>query len=77
MAWKEVNVLMERLKFVIEVEKGERPLCRICSDYGISRQTGYKWLIRYKNHPDPRSLENLSKRPHQSPSQPCLELRRK
>ncbi len=26
MAWKEVDVLVERFKFVLEVEKGERAL---------------------------------------------------
>ena len=40
MAWREVDVLVERFKFVLEVEKGERAMSRICADYGISRQTG-------------------------------------
>ncbi|MCM2279896.1 MAG: leucine zipper domain-containing protein [Oligoflexia bacterium] len=33
---------------MLEAEKAERPFCTLCQDFGISRQTGYKWLARYR-----------------------------
>lgn len=37
----------ERAKFVLETQRGELSLAEVCRMYGISRQTGYKWLERY------------------------------
>jgi putative transposase len=37
----------ERAKFVLEVQRDELNMAEICRRYGISRQTGYKWLERH------------------------------
>jgi transposase len=37
----------ERAKFVLEKERDELNMAELCRRYGISRQTGYKWLERY------------------------------
>lgn len=38
----------ERLKFVAEIQRGERSMRQLCDDFGISRKTGYKWWRRYE-----------------------------
>lgn len=47
MAWREVLPMDERVRFVLEVERGDLPVAEICRLYGISRKTGYKWIGRY------------------------------
>lgn len=37
----------ERAKFVLEKQRDELNMAELCRRYGISRQTGYKWLERY------------------------------
>jgi len=49
MAWKEMGVMDERLKFVADCLKNEWCMAEICRRYGISRRVGYKWLRRYEN----------------------------
>src|SRR5437016_4204661 len=48
MPWKETCAMDERMRFVLEVQKLERPLSELCREFGISRKSGYKWLERYK-----------------------------
>jgi transposase InsO family protein len=51
------------------VERAIRPgarMSRLCREYGISRETGYKWLNRYKRE-GPDGLEERSRRPRDSP----------
>ena len=51
------------------VEKALRPEVRmsvLCRQYGISRETGYKWLNRFKKE-GPDGLEELSRRPKSVP----------
>jgi transposase len=41
----------------------------VCSRFGISKKTFYKWLKRYRSsNGDCASLENRSRRPHTSPN---------
>jgi len=42
MAWKEVLVMEERCGFVLLVEKRQQSFSSLCTEYGISRKTGYK-----------------------------------
>lgn len=48
MPWKETSALEERVRFVMECERGELPKAELCRRLGISRETGYKWLARYR-----------------------------
>ena len=51
------------------IEKALRPGARmstLCREYGISRETGYKWLNRYKKE-GADGLEERSRRPKSSP----------
>jgi putative transposase len=47
MPWKECHVVDERLRFVARLLEGE-PMTALCSEFGISRKTGYKIYDRYK-----------------------------
>ena len=47
MPWLETNPVLERQRFVKDVESGHWTMSELCVRYGISRITGYKWLDRY------------------------------
>jgi putative transposase len=48
MPWKETCAMDERLRFVVAASDAEAVMSEVCAEYGISRQTGYKWLSRYE-----------------------------
>lgn len=47
MPWLETNPVLERQRFVKDLESGHWTMTDLCSRYGISRVTGYKWRERY------------------------------
>lgn len=47
MAWKEMCVMDERMKFVSDFLRDEWNMSELCRRYEISRRVGYKWLARY------------------------------
>jgi transposase InsO family protein len=69
MPWKTESVMEQRLSFVIEARKHEGSLSELSRRYGISRQTGYKWLKRYQAAGTIEGLKERSRRPHHSPRQ--------
>jgi putative transposase len=50
MPWKETCAMDERMRFVMEVERGEMSKAALCRRFGISRPTGDKWLDRYRQY---------------------------
>ena len=50
MPWKECHVEDERLRFVARLMEGQA-MSTLCSEFGISRKTGYK--IYLGGHPKP------------------------
>lgn len=66
MPWKVTPVSEIRLAFVHQVVTLRTPVSRACRAFGISRKTGYKWLGRYRSHPE-QSLRDRSRRPRRSP----------
>jgi transposase InsO family protein len=61
MPWKESSVMDERLRFIARLVDGE-PMTDVCREFGISRKTGYKIFIRYKDH-GLAGLTDRSRRP--------------
>ncbi|MEJ0048052.1 MAG: leucine zipper domain-containing protein [Rhodospirillales bacterium] len=59
MPWEVSSVLERRIRFVLDVERGELPLTAVCEAHGISRTTGYKWLERHASW----GISGLSDRP--------------
>ncbi len=66
MPWTETCVMDERVKFIMEVLDDTYCITELCSYYGISRKTGYKWLDRYRQG-GVEALRNRSRAPHSHP----------
>jgi putative transposase len=62
MAWSETCAMDERMRFVIAAGEDEAVMSEICAAFGISRQTGYKWLERYR-HEGAEGLKERSRAP--------------
>lgn len=62
MPWKETGPMQERIKFVILVQEKKTPMSRLCQLFGISRETGYKWLHRFEAQ-GLDGLKDLSRKP--------------
>lgn len=75
MPWRSLSIMDERIRFVISASTGTRSISSLCSEFCISRQTGYRWLDRYQRSGSVSSLVDRSRRPHSSPSRtpPKLE----
>src|SRR5688500_8470856 len=65
--WKEVCPMEQRQLFVLEARSGPMSHAALCRVFGISRQTGYKWLRRFKTTRRWSDIEDRSRRPHTSP----------
>src|SRR5215469_15440101 len=48
MPWKASSVMEEKVRFVVEDERDEQTMRELCESFGISRETGYVWLRRYR-----------------------------
>ena len=48
MPWKECQAMDERMRFVARLLEGEK-MAPLCTEFGISRKTGYKIFDRYKD----------------------------
>ena len=53
----------EKTAFIAECLRGELPMTALCERYGISRDTGYRLLGRYREE-GPSGLEARSRAPH-------------
>jgi transposase InsO family protein len=67
----------QRLQFVIGARQKAATVSELCRRYGISRETGYKWLKRYAESGSVEVLQDRSRRPHHSPQQTNGEQERK
>lgn len=55
-----------KLEFIEKAKRRGTRMSALCREYGISRETGYKWLRRYQRE-GLDGLEERSRRPHSSP----------
>jgi len=58
----------EKLRFVFEYERDEQTMRELCAGFGISRETGYVWLRRYRQQGVDGLLE-LNRAPRRHPNQ--------
>jgi putative transposase len=63
MPWSETCAMDERMRFVIAASEDEAVMSELCAEFGISRQTGYKWLERYRAE-GADGLKERSRAPH-------------
>lgn len=64
----------ERLRFVDLALSGERTIRDLCQEFGISRQSGHRWLNRYREEGATAVLAGRSRKPHQSPGRTSDEV---
>jgi transposase InsO family protein len=75
MPWKASSVMEEKLRFIFEYERKESTMGELCSQFGISRETGYVVLRRFRQY-GLRGLEELDRAPQRHPNQTSAELER-
>ncbi len=63
MPWKETCVMDEKMAFVAACLRGDAPMTVVCAEFGISRDTGYRLLERYRAE-GVAGLEPRSRAPH-------------
>jgi putative transposase len=76
MGWNATDATKERTKFVLEWERrwnqaegGPVNMTELCRMFGVSRQTGYTWVGRYREaQHDVRAIVERSRRPKTSPT---------
>ena len=73
MPWLETNPMLERRHFMHDFESGNWTMTELCLRYGISRNTGYKWLERYRQS-GASGLHDHSRAPRSCPHQTSYEL---
>jgi len=66
MPFKEVSKMSQKKEFTYLASRPMANMSEMCRRYGISRTTGYKWLMRYLSDGE-AGLEERSRRPHDSP----------
>jgi putative transposase len=71
--WKVSDVYDQRVRFVSAALRGDLSLSALCRTYGISRETGYKWIERY-HRLGWGGLEDGSRAPHRQARAMALEL---
>jgi transposase InsO family protein len=67
MPWKESDVVESRMEAVIRQKEGER-VSTLSREYGVSRQTIYKWIKRFDEE-GACGLFDRPRRPRRSPNQ--------
>jgi transposase InsO family protein len=73
MSWKEASVVSLREEFVMLAQAEGAKMTALCARFGISRQTGYKWLSRFEER-GRGGLVDASRRPRSSPSKTALDM---
>ena len=62
MPWKKSSVWEQRLELVRQILGGKVSCKELCRRFGVSRQTAYKWVARYRANRQPL-LKDRSRRP--------------
>src|SRR5512138_1550117 len=75
MPWRASSVMQEKLQFILEYEGDEETMTELCNRYGVSRETGYVWLRRYRATGIAGLLE-LNRAPRSHPNQTPPEIER-
>lgn len=60
MPWTESSPMSERVKFIARYLQLDTSMTELCEEFGVSRQTGYKWVARW-NDAGPSGLNEQSR----------------
>jgi transposase-like protein len=58
----------EKLRFVFAYERDEQSMTELCRQFGVTRETGYVWLRRYRRY-GVKGLVGLSRVARRHPNQ--------
>jgi putative transposase len=67
MPWSETSPMDQKTQFIADYLRRSQSISELCTNYGISRKTGYKWIDRYL-HDGPQGLEDRSTKPYTAPN---------
>lgn len=73
MPWARTDWMSERVKFIAAFLEQEASFTDLCMDFGISRETGYKWVRRYQAD-GAEALQERSRAPHSHPNEISADL---
>jgi transposase InsO family protein len=73
MGWQEASIVEQRFEFVTLANAQGATIAEVCRRFGISRQTGYKWLARFRQQKK-EGLSDRSRRPLSSPEKCAAEV---
>jgi putative transposase len=68
MPWSRTTPMDQKIRFIADYQRHFFSLAELCSRFGISRKTAYKWIERYESE-GPVGLKDRSRRPHACPHQ--------
>ncbi|MGZ5102038.1 MAG: IS481 family transposase [Usitatibacter sp.] len=57
----------QKTQFIADYLRRSASISELCTNFGISRKTGYKWIDRYL-HDGPQGLEDRSTKPYTAPN---------
>src|SRR5690242_20124461 len=66
MPWKERRVMSLKLEFIERAKAQDANISALCREFGITRQTGHKWIKRFEQQ-GYDGLDEQSRRPKRSP----------
>ena len=66
MPWTNTPTTEQRLKFVTLANSGRFKVTELCVEFGISRKSGHKWLVRHAQG-GAAALADASRAPHSVP----------
>ena len=82
MPWNRTTPMDQKTQFIADYLRRSASITELCTNFGISRKTGYKWIDRYL-HDGPQGLEDRSTKPYTAPNrtpahivEALIELRR-
>jgi putative transposase len=68
MPWRHTSPMDQKTQFIADYLRLTLSITELCTLYGVSRKTGYKWIDRYLKS-GPPGLEDRSRKPFSSPNQ--------
>jgi transposase-like protein len=73
MGWRVSSGIEEKLRFVFEYERSVESMKALCARFGVSRETGYVWLRRYRQY-GLDGLMEVNRTPERHPNQTATAI---
>lgn len=73
MPWRKTAPMSERMRFVTDWERNLYSMVELCTRYGVSRKTRYKWVARFEGE-GVDGLRERRRAPHHCPHRISAEV---